>query len=109
MRRAVECVAFWGFQLAFGGLFAAVFVFVVPQAVEGWVLQGLSIALGGFVGLAVGVGLAVTAWAWWTGPTVPDELGVCPCCGQSLPLAQPPDAEPRAAANGGGTTAFRDK
>lgn len=39
-------MAFWGFQLAFGGLFAVVFVFVVPQAAEGWLLQALSVTLG---------------------------------------------------------------
>ncbi len=99
MRRALESAAYWGFQLAFGGLFAAVFLFVVPSAVEGWLLRGLSVALGGFVGLAVVLGLAATAWSWWSGPSPSCEPGVCPCCGQQLPPAQAPDAEPGAAAD----------
>ena len=96
MRRVLEGAAFWGFQLAFGGLFAAVFLFVVPSAVEGWLLQGLSIALGVFVGLAVVLGLVVTALGWWSGPAA-GEPGVCLFCGQPLPPNQAADAEPLAA------------
>ena len=99
---SLKHAAFWGFQLAFGGLFAVVFVFVVPKAVEGWLLQALSVALGGFVGLAVVLGVVVIAWVWWSGEPPAGEPGVCPCCGQQLPPDEAPDAKPDAAADGGG-------
>lgn len=97
MRQSLAGVVFWGFQLTFGGLFAAVFLFVVPLAVESWALQALSIALGLFAGLMVVLGFTVALWSWWSDPPADSEPATCPHCGQPLP--------PGHTANGGADAA----
>ena len=57
-------VIFWGFQLLFGGLFAAVFLVVLPSILEGWFYRGLSIVLGAFVGLSVVFVCTFALWGW---------------------------------------------